>query len=379
MHIQYFGPFAKRTGFAQAAHDYMLALHRAGVSLEIRPLVECNSDDLDERYHELMPLVAQGDSKKEVSHRIVHTVPRAVPMFLPSAPQSYKRIAITTWETTHPSQDITDGLSASCDKIIVPSLFCGNALGAARADMAIVPHCFDPSHWPVAKAPRYESPYTFYSVLGWSERKNPIGLIKAYLAEFTSDDDVMLTLKVSGYSNDDLAALVRATNIPSDRLPGLDIVSCYYDHEDMVEFHHDGHCFVTAARGEGWNLPAFEAALCGKPVITPNFGGQMDYLKGYCNTQKIGHFLTPAIAPPVAEEPIDIAGLKVRPVTQTAPSGITAQQHWAEPDLYSLQRAMRDHCERRVPVDLSSRKAFEDDYGYATVGAKLARLLERMN
>ncbi len=376
MHVAYYAPFAQKTGYAQAAHDYMLALHRAGVSLQIIPLIDCNVDDLDERYHELIPLATEPPCEA-ATHVIVHTIPRAVPHFLKGVTKDIATFAITTWETTHAPEDITKALGDCCDKIIVPSVFCGYALGEARADLVLVPHCFDPEHWPVAETPPDDLPYSFYSVLGWSERKNPIGLLKAYLSEFHADDDVVLNLKVSGYSEDDLSALVSAMGIPMDRLPMLEIIPTHLDHEDMVGFHHENHCFVTAARGEGWNLPAFEAALCGRPVITPDFGGQMEYLADYTGTNTFGHFLTPAIVPPVVEAPINIAGLDIRPVTQTAPSGITAHQHWAEPDLYGLKKTMRDCYERRAPVDLSSRELFEKRYGYATVGAQLASLLER--
>jgi len=284
--------------------------------------------------------------------------------------------AITTWETTRAPQDITKALGDACDAIVVPSVFCGHALGEARADLHLVPHCFDPEHWPVSETPPADSPYMFYSVLSWNERKNPIGLIKAYIAEFSSDDDVLLRIKAN-CNRDDIADLAKASGILPGSLPEIDLCDSYLDHEEMVDFHQENHCFVTAARGEGWNLPAFEAALCGRPVISHSFGGQMEYLQHYPNFIKYGNTLTPAIVPPVVEAPIEIAGLKIAPVTRTAPSGITARQHWAEPDLYGLQRAMRACYEDRARVDNSARKDFENKYSYAAIGAQLANLLER--
>lgn len=376
MQIAYYAPFATKTGYAQAAHDYMLALHRAGVSLRIVPTVPSNASDLDERYAELIPLVTN-PTTEAATHVIAHAVPSAVPNILRGITKDIATIAITTWETTHAPADMIEALDKVSDLIIVPSLFCASTLSEAKTDIEIVPHCFDPEHWPVSESPPSDSPYSFYSVLSWNERKNPIGLLKAYLSEFTSDDDVVLNLKVSGYSEEDLIALVQATNIPIDRLPALEIIPEYFDHEGMLDFHDENHCFVTAARGEGWNLPAFEAALAGRPVITHGFGGQMQYLSPYTNLHLYDYHLTPAIAPPVIEAPIEIAGLQIRPVTQTAPSGITAHQSWAEPDLHGLQKAMRACYEDRARVDHSSRKALEDRFCYDTVGAQLVSLLER--
>jgi len=376
MHVVYYAPFATKTGYAQASHDYMLALHRAGVSLQIVPTVPSNASDLDERYAELIPL-ATNPPTEAATHIIAHAVPSAVPNILRGITKDIATIAITTWETTHAPADMIEALDKVSDLVIVPSLFCADALMTATVAIEVVPHCFDPKHWPVSEMPPSDSPYSFYSVLSWNERKNPIGLLKAYLSEFTADDDVVLNLKVSGYSEEDLVALVQATNIPMDRLPALEIIPEYFDHEGMLDFHDENHCFVTAARGEGWNLPAFEAALTGRPVITHDFGGQMQYLSHYSNLVEYGHRLTPAIAPPVVEAPIEIAGLQIRPVTQTAPSGITARQQWAEPDLHGLQKAMRACYEDRAQVDYSSRKALEDRFGYDTVGAQLVSLLER--
>lgn len=376
MHLKFLSPFCQATGYAQCSHDYMLALHRAGVSMQIVPLIDCDPTNLDPRYEELIPLATEPSTKK-VTHVIAHTVPRAVPMFLKDVPSDVARLALTTWETTHAPRDIADALGEHCDRMIVPSTFCGFALGEAKVDMAVVPHCFDPAHWPVPETPPGDGPYSFYSILGWSERKNPIGLLKAYLSEFSANDDVILNLKLSGFSQDDVAALANATGIPVDELPQIDVITDYFDHEDMVDFHCENHCFVTAARGEGWNLPAYEAALLGRPVISPDFGGQMDFLDGYCNAFTYGHTLTPAIVPPIVEQPVDLGGLKIRPVTQTAPSGITARQHWAEPDLYALQKQMRHCYDQRIQVDFSSRKHFEDTYGYARVGEHFASLLER--
>jgi hypothetical protein len=46
-------------------------------------------------------------------------------------------------------------------------------------------------------APPDEGPFRLLSVFEWSERKNPLGLLRAWCAAFDGDDGVALTLKVS--------------------------------------------------------------------------------------------------------------------------------------------------------------------------------------
>lgn len=43
----------------------------------------------------------------------------------------------------------------------------------------------------------------------------------------------------------------------------------YTEHE-MARIYSASSCYVTASRGEGWNLPICEAAACGVPVIAPD-------------------------------------------------------------------------------------------------------------
>jgi hypothetical protein len=42
-----------------------------------------------------------------------------------------------------------------------------------------------------------------------------------------------------------------------------------YDEHEMARIYNASDCYVSASRGEGWNLPATEAAGCGIPVIVP--------------------------------------------------------------------------------------------------------------
>jgi hypothetical protein len=245
-----------------------------------------------------------------------------------------------------------------------------------------LPHTYDPAHWPVVKK-RRDSPFTFYSVLGWSERKNPIGLLKAYFSAFSAEDDVVLRIKTTGYSRDDVELLKASVGYSAEELPKLEILTEHLSHEDMVWFHSVGHVFVTAARGEGWNLPAFEASVMGNRVIAPDWGGHLEYLEGHEGYYPVPCQMTPAVSPPVPGEMVE--GSNIVAMRRNAPAGITARQHWAEPDLIQLGYIMRDlYCGYEaygpdVPnADyLSHQGKFEERYCYDVIGSMLKEILDK--
>src|SRR3990167_853137 len=100
MRVRYYGPFAKRTGYGQAANDYCAALYSSGVELDIRLLHESDTDkELDERYHGLLHRVNFDDF--EPTHVIAHAIPMFVHTFVTDdlePKRGVKKIAITTWE-----------------------------------------------------------------------------------------------------------------------------------------------------------------------------------------------------------------------------------------------------------------------------------------
>lgn len=359
--IWYIAPFYSPTGYGQAARDYALALVRAGAKLRI---TSTTPGDLDSRYAEL----EENNSNGAVTHIIVHVPPataalaveKVIGEFCPSVP----RTLITTWETSHMPGQMAAEIDRLFDQVIVPSRFCADALfGVLEKKVRIVPHCFDPDEWLDDGRPGGDL-YTFYSILSWSERKNPMGLLKAYLAEFSGSDDVMLKIKTPNYHELDIELLV--ASLGYEDLAPVEIVTEFFDHDGLLDFHTDNSCFVTTARGEGWNLPAFEAAILGKPVIAPRWGGHLDFLDDYQNAHLIGGSLTPAISTPAIQNGAAVI---------SAPNGVTARQRWFEPDLFSTQRMMRRAYEEKWQPDNSSRKILEDRFGYNTVGKQLKAVI----
>jgi len=127
--------------------------------------------------------------------------------------------------------------------------------------------------------------FNFLTVATWIPRKNLENTIKWFVEQF-KDEEVGLVVKTSLAKNS-----IRDREAAKNRLKQL--LSPYEDrkcsvhllHGDMSEEEMSGlynhskiKCLVNIAHGEGFGLPMFEAAYNGLPVLSTNWGGQLDFL-----------------------------------------------------------------------------------------------------
>jgi glycosyltransferase involved in cell wall biosynthesis len=382
--VRYYGPFAQHSGYAQAGHDYLMAMHRAGIELDIRPVIDCDTDNLDPRYAELLPLAYAQTELNWPTHVIIHTVPVYAHLILADAgviPDGIKKIAMTTWETDKLPVQATESLRAF-DEVWVPCVWNRDTARESDLNAYAIPHCFDSNWWHAdgLPAPPPNRPYTFYTILTWCERKNPIGLLKAYLTGFTAEDNVLLKILTPSHNHGDLDTLIQSLNLPPEDLPPIvfvgQIPNRLTEHElKLLHWHSD--CYVTAARGEGWGLGAFEAALLGRLVIAPNYSGLVDFLGDYTQAYSYGYQLTPAIVAPLASDNvIKVGGLEIRPVQHNTHVGIAADQNWAEPNLVQLRSNMQAavHHHRRGSITYAA--TLRKRYDYPAVGKLIRDRLE---
>jgi len=132
----------------------------------------------------------------------------------------------------------------------------------------------------------FETKFNFLLVAQWSPRKNIEDTIRAFLTEFKDNNDVGLVVKTNVARNctpDKLITEKKLENIKS----GFKDLKCktYLIHGAMTENeihslyrHPKIKAMINFGHGEGFGLPLFEAAYCGLPIITHDFGGQKDFL-----------------------------------------------------------------------------------------------------
>jgi hypothetical protein len=348
MLIRYYGHVGCGTGYGDAANEMCMSLLSAGAELEIAtdgkrlsggylPLVKCVKDQAAMRHPDVV---------------VVHTLPvscgevfeRLGPLW--KGPNAPAFVAYTTWEGDGQISPQVAHALIDYDQIWVPCR-ANKASMRHMNNVVVIPHAFDEAQ--PRTPPRAVEPgetYRFYYIGAWCARKNPRGLIHAYMAEFTADDNVELVMLCAGASPQDAVMAQLETGIaPREIWPRLRFITERVDDDGLVRMHTDNHCFVTATRGEAWNLPAFQAMLAGRLVIAPCGLGSDDYLREKSEVLLYGSQRMPALGDVRTVAAPD--GIRA---TYVGPQGMTAHDAWREPSLYELGMCMRTAATKRVSV-----------------------------
>jgi len=269
-------------------------------------------------------------------------------------------VGITAWETSEVPEAVAVILS-ELDMLVVPSHHTKRAMEASGVNTKIVmvPHAFDEKRWPRPTDEELSSGdrerYVFYTVATPVERKNLVGLMRAYFLAFRGRTDVVLRIKSSaskGQLKEMAVTALEQAGVPRDKRPPLQFFTGRWSIEKIRGFHLDGDCFVSATRAEGFGLGELEARLCGSRVITTGWGSQIDILGAQDYLVKY----------------------KLIPVFNMQGVGCyEPEQQWADPDDASLIGCMIDaEMNKRLFLEYSD---LVQRYGQKAVGEKLSSAL----
>ena len=204
--------------------------------------------------------------------------------------------------------------------------------------------------------------FKFYSIFQWQERKGFKELLRAYYSTFTSDDNVVLILKVNPLNNqaDTKAKIYQdiqkiKNTINKKNLPPVYLSKEIVNIKDIYALHNSADCYVAPHHGEGWGMPIHDAMYAGKQIITTKYGGVTEYLND-SNSHIINHELGP------------VSNMEWSPLYNSS-------QKWAYPNVKHLGELMRD-------VYLNSSKYKEKGQQAKIVAEKMtiqniAKLLEK--
>lgn len=186
------------------------------------------------------------------------------------------------------------------------------------------------------------------------ERKNPVGLIKAFTSEFSPDEGPRLVLKVIN-GNHVRDELERLKVIAADR-PDIQILDRYLDAEEQKALIAACDCYVSLHRSEGYGLTIAEAMSLGKPVIATAYSGNMDF------TNPDNSYLVPWTEGrvPAGCEPYPQGAL------------------WAEPDLVAAGRIMREVYEHQDVARALGERARESIIRHHGISASAEFVRERL-
>lgn len=324
MKIAFTGFFKDESGYGESARRLLGALHEVGA--EVAPGMVL-SNGAAEISSEEMPLELQGFLEHPgflAEAPDVHLMYVAANEFPILRVPGQRSAGLTCWETDLLHVAYVAGC-ADLDCVIVPSRLNAEVFRNAGIEAVAVPFpTAQPGGDGIEAAPVGDEAFVFYTVLTWQERKNPRGLLTAYLTAFSGFDNVELVVKVNGPRflksriEQEITELITAINRPNP--PKVRLIVDTWPAERIWALHRRGDCFVLLTRGESFTLPALDALTVGNQIIITEWGGHRDYL-----AERDGVLFVEA---------------RLTPVVQSYPY-FTGDQAWADPDILQAADMMR--------------------------------------
>ena len=370
MQVTYVSACFDASGYAEAARNHIAALDSVGVKVAVDPVsFEGFKSDLG-KLGVLVSSMVNQKAKNDI--QILHLTPENYNRYIN---RGRYNIGYCAWETDKlPEQWIP--LINQCDELWVP---CEHNVKAFK-DSGItkpvfsMPHPLDLNYVEQVDASNSvfanvsDNDYIFYSIFQWTERKNPLGLLKAYLTEFDRDENVVLVLKTylanpgSPQESNKIKTLIKdiKARLYLRSYPKILLVSSLLSRQQIQALHAEGDCFISTHRCEGFGLPIAEAMLAGNPVITTGYGGPADFVQKNKTGFPIDYRLTPCYGMPWPT--------------------YTGKMLWADPDVMNTREHMRyiyENQEKAKLIGCQGQEFLKKNYNWEILGNKMKnRLLE---
>jgi GT2 family glycosyltransferase len=169
------------------------------------------------------------------------------------------------------------------DEVWVPTRFNVEGFRASglRRPIQTIPLGVDTNyfHPSVQAYPNPNGEYVFLSNFEWGERKEPWLLLKAFNDVFSAREPVRLVCKII---NKDPAVRVREEIRKVELKEGGGKISFLFNREfpyyQLGSFYRSADCYISAGRGEGWDMPLMEAMACSLPSIATDWGAHTEFV-----------------------------------------------------------------------------------------------------
>ena len=193
------------------------------------------------------------------------------------------RVACWAWElASFPAAPIAH--AALADEVWTLTEFSANAVRAAwpgKPVTAMLPAVevpatagFSRAHFGL-DAGRFVVMFAF-DMGSCGERKNPLGLVRAFRRAFPGDEAVTLVVKVSrGETNPTLWAALRLAAAADARVTLIDRVM---PRDEAMGLLACCDCYASLHRAEGLGYALAEAMLLGKPTVATGYSGNLDFM-----------------------------------------------------------------------------------------------------
>ncbi|RCS23328.1 glycosyltransferase [Phyllobacterium salinisoli] len=119
--------------------------------------------------------------------------------------------------------------------------------------------------------------FRFLHVSSCFPRKGADVLIKAFGKAFTARDDVSLIIKTFPNPHNNVEGILETERRGNENFPDVQIIMEDISEGQLKSLYEQCDVLVAPSFAEGFGLPLAEAMLAGLPVITTNWGGQLDF------------------------------------------------------------------------------------------------------
>jgi GT2 family glycosyltransferase len=247
------------------------------------------------------------------------------------------------------------------DEIWVPTEFnrrafleCGLKRPICRIPLGVDPDYFHPG------IPGYPNPtgeFVFLSNFEWGERKEPWLLLKTFNDVFSAREPVRLLCKIINLDPMlHVGEEIRRLELKESGGKISFIFNREFPHYQLGSFYRSVDCYISASRGEGWNMPLMEAMACGLPAIATDWGAHTE-------------FVHEGIAYP----------LRIR---GTVPAEAKCPYYegfsWAEPDPEHLRHLLREVFENREKARAKGAAAAREMAEKWTWDCSALKIIERL-
>lgn len=335
--IQIIGPFITNfsyakvnRGLARAIHenfpDYKVNLYQAKDKIDRWP------DESDLARHSFVKEIW---TKEPVSSDITFYLdfPKGgiVPMGLENLPGKNKIIYVVWEETVYPKIWV-DEINKNMHGVMAATEFVKEILiqNGVKIPIQVVHMALGQGQFlnPTENyGLRTNKQFKFLHISSGRARKGVDVLLKAYLEEFNSEDDVCLVVKT--FPNPDNIFSEEIPKITDPNAPEIEVINnLELTEQQIVNLINTCNASIYPSRAEGFGLPHAESMLHAKPVIATNYSSYLDFLNtdsGFMIDYKL--------------------------VNATDSEMANVGSKWAEPSLEDLKKQMRYLYEHRDKFD----------------------------
>lgn len=191
-------------------------------------------------------------------------------------PNSPIKIAYTMFESSEIPAKWIEILNTKFDLAVVPDEFLVSVYKSCGVTIPlfVLPLPLDLNDFlQMKQQTKSHTPFVFGMTGGFWPRKNHIGVLDAFAAEFGNNPNVKL--KLHGRFGEQHIIDTLKAKIDAYGLTNVELIVKPLSHQEYLDFFASLDCYVFLSMGEGFSITPREALACGKPCILTNNTAQM--------------------------------------------------------------------------------------------------------